>query len=76
MSGIEAKASKAIISGKISISCLKSHWAVAWNVNKISSKIYDIQLLNFGFSLPSCIQLVQVCFSFYSLTLQISDKGI
>jgi hypothetical protein len=36
---------------------------VAWNVNKIALKIFDIQL-------------VKVCFSLTSLILQISDKEI
>lgn len=76
MSGIEVKTSKAVMLGKISTSCFKSHWAVARNVNKIASKIYDVQLVKVCSSLPSCIQLVKVCFSLPSLILPISDKGI
>jgi hypothetical protein len=63
LSGIEAKTSKAVILGKLSTSCFKSHWAVARNVNKIASKIYSVQL-------------VKACFSRPSLILPISDKVI
>ena len=59
MSGIEAKTSKAVILGKTSVSCFMSHWAVEWNLNKIASKIYDVQLVKDCFSLPYFIQLVK-----------------